>query len=111
MKSIKSYIKESVDDNLFWKIDTFFYNNEPELKEFNNLVDYCRDHPGFNHKNIEEYLKEHPYKNIKNLIDFLDDTIKQTATDRNYTYILTVIIKQLLGNKTESMKYTNKKES
>jgi len=101
-------IKESLDNNLFWKIDKYFEKDDQERKDFYDLVDYCRKQTSFNKKDIEEYLKEHPFKNLKKFIDFIDDVIKQETDNRDYTYILTVIIKQIIMSKTD--KYTNKKE-
>lgn len=113
MINLKEYIiTESIDNNLFWKIDKYFERNNIEKRQFYNIVDFCRDNPGFNHKILEEYLSKHnEFKNLKKFIDFLDDVVKQDTTNRNYVYILTIIIKQIIANKTEGNKYTNKKEN
>ena len=106
----KKNIKEALDNNLLWKIDKYFSKDDQERKEFYSLVDYCREQTSFNKKDIEEYLKEHPFKNLKKFIDFIDDVIQQETENRDYAYILTVVLKQLIMNKRECLKYTNKKE-
>lgn len=108
MKRIRQFIYEALDNNLFWKIDKYFERDNQERKDFYDLVDYCRKQTSFNKNDIDEYLKEHPFKNLKKFIDFIDDVIKQETDNRDYTYILTVIIKQIIMSKTD--KYTNKKE-
>lgn len=103
-------IKEALDNNLLWKIDKYFSKDDKERKDFYSLVDYCRDNPSFNQKDIMKYLETHPFKNLKKFVDFIDDVIKQETENRDYTYILSVILKQLIMNKRECLKYTNKKE-
>ena len=109
MISLSEYIIESFEDNLFWKIDKYFERSNEERKQFYDIVDYFRENPSTNKKQIEEYLKEHPFKNLKKFIDFLDDVIGQETDNRDYEYLLCVIVKRILGSKEESEKYTNKK--
>ena len=106
----KENIEEALDDNLIWKIDKYFNKDEEERKYFYDLVDFCRDNRSFNKKDLEEYFKDHPFKNLKKFVDFIDDVIKSEDENRDYTYKLTVILKQLISNKREYSKYTNKKE-
>jgi len=109
MKSLNDYINEALDNNLVWKIDKYLNKDENEKRYFYELVDYCRNNKAFNKKDIEEYLTEHPFKNLKKFIDFIDDIVKPDLENRDYTYKLTVILKQLITNKEEYLKYTNKK--
>ena len=109
MKSLTSYINESIDDNLFWKIDHYFKTKPQERKDFYRIIDYFRKNSSANHKQLEEYLKNHPFDNLKKFVDFIDDVIKQDSNDRDYIYILYKIIKLIIGNKSKGIKYTNKK--
>ena len=109
MKNLKNYIKESFEENTFWKIDKYFERNDIERKLFIDLIDYFRDNPGFTTKDVEEYTKEHEFKNFKKFIDFLDDIIKPSTTDRDYNHILYMLIKRIISDKNEGEKYTNKK--
>lgn len=106
---LKKYINESLEDNLFWKIDKYFENHDNEKKIFIDMIDYFRDHPGFNKKNIEDYIQDKEFKNMKKFLDFLDDIVKQEDTNRDYNYILYLVIKNIILNKVEGEKYTNKK--
>lgn len=110
MKNLKNYIKESFEENTFWKIDKYFERNEKERKLFIDIIDYFRDHPGFTTQQVKEYIEENEFKDLKKFIDFLDDIIKPSTTDRDYSHILYMIIKRIIGDKNEGKKYTNKKE-
>lgn len=115
MKQLNNYINdkiyESFEDNLFWKIDKYFERNELEKKQFIDIVDYFRDHPGFNKKTIEEYLEKNKFEKIDKFIDFIDDIIKKEDTERDYKYILYMVIKRIIENKNLEKKYTNKGEA
>lgn len=109
MKTLANYIKESFEDNLFWKIDKYFENHDEERKLFIDIIDYFRDHPGFNKKTVEDYIQDKEFKNMKKFLDFLDDIVKQEDTNKDYTYILYLVIKKIISDKVEGEKYTNKK--
>ena len=104
------YINEELDDNIFWKIDTYFQNNPDELKSFNGMIDVCRSNKSFNVSTIEAYLNSNELlsKNQKKFVDFLDNTIKQDTTiNKDYNSSIYNIVKTVIGNKTEGTKYTN----
>ena len=115
MKKLRDYIinaiNEDIDnENMFWKIDTYFQNNNAELKSFNGLVDVCRTNKGFNTSTIDAYVSgnEILQKNTKKFVDFIDDTIQQDTTiNKDYTSSLCNIIKTIIGNKTDGTKYSN----
>ena len=107
--NLDEYINESFEDNLFWKIDKYFENHDDEKKIFIDIIDYFRDHPGFNKKTVEDYIQDKEFKNMKKFLDFLDDIVKQEDTNKDYTYILYLVIKKIISDKVEGEKYTNKK--
>lgn len=110
MKHLIDYINEELDDNIFWKIDTYFQNNPDELKSFNGMIDVCRSNKSFNVSTIEAYLNSNELlsKNQKKFVDFLDNTIKQDTTiNKDYNSSIYNIVKTVIGNKTEGTKYTN----
>lgn len=110
MKHLTDYINEELDDNIFWKIDTYFQNNPDELKSFNGMIDVCRSNKSFNVSTIEAYLNSNELlsKNQKKFVDFLDNTIKQDTTiNKDYNSSIYNIVKTVIGNKIEGTKYTN----
>lgn len=113
MKRLKEFIKEELDNNIFWKIDTYFKDNPDELKAFNGMVDVCRTNKGFNTSTIDAYLSSNELlnKNQKKFVDFLDDTIKQdTSINKDYSSAMYNVVKTVVSNKTEGMKYSNIKK-
>lgn len=109
MKSLNTYIIETFDNNLFWKIDHYFKTKPQERIDFYKIIDYCRENGISNSKQLEEYLKEHPFNNLKKFVDFIDDVIKQDTSGKDYVYILYKIINLIISNKSKGIKYTNKK--
>ena len=107
--NLDEYINESFEDNLFWKIDKYFENHDEERNLFIDIIDYFRDHPGFNKKTVEDYIQDKEFKNMKKFLDFLDDIVKQEDTNKDYTYILYLVIKKIISDKVEGEKYTNNK--
>ena len=109
MKKIINFIKESFEENTFWKIDKYFERHQEELKKFNEIIDYFRALRSFNSNDIKNYIEDNKSINLKPFVDFLDDIIKQDTTNMDYNYRLYLIIKYILSHKEESDKYTNKK--
>ena len=114
MKTLKDYItehiNEDIDDNIFWKIDTYFQGNENELKSFNGLMDICRANKGFNTTTIDAYISGNEIlaKHKKKFVDFIEDNVQQdTSITKDYSASLCNIAKTVIGNKTEGIKYTN----
>ena len=110
MKRLKEFITESIDDNLFWKIDTFFQNNDSEGKSFNGMIDVCRASKSFNLDTLEAYLKanDNLSSNTKKFVDFIEDNINpDTTINKDYSRSLYNIVKTVVGNKGEGMKYSN----
>ena len=111
MKYFKEYIKESFEDNLFWKIDKYFERNKEKKKLFIDIIDYFRDHPGFNKKTVEEYLENNNFDKLDKFIDFIDDIVQKNNEEKDYNYILYLVIKKVIDNKNLERKYTNKGEA
>ena len=44
MKKLSQYIliKEQLEDNLYWKLDQWFHNNEEQKQQFIDIVSQCR---------------------------------------------------------------------
>lgn len=112
MKDLICYIKEDMNDNLFWKIDMFFNKHEKELYEFNSLLDYCREKKPVTLLLVKQYINNHTIVKsiLKNFVDFIEDNIQQnTLINRDYYASFYNIIKTILSNKKIGIEYTNKK--
>lgn len=120
MKKYNEYIRhrqieESIDDNFFWKLNTYFNKKDDEKKSFIDVVDYFRKTPGFNQKSIEDYMNMNKDNNpifggnLKIFIDFIDDTIHIDINQtKDYIYGLYLILKKIIEDKTTGLSYTNK---
>ena len=103
MKSLTAYIKEGLDeDNLIWKIETWFKKKPNEYKEFADIVNKCVADRVVSKENLENYLKNTNIK-LKPFIDFLDDDIYGTDTTKDYLYLLKKVIECIIANKQVEM--------
>lgn len=112
MKSLYRYITESLDNNIFWKIDKFFERNQDELRSFNGLIDICRSSKSYNKSTVEAYINgnEDLYNILKTFVDFIEDIVhKDNSINKDYYLAMYNIVKVVVNNKSEGMKYTNMK--
>lgn len=110
MKSLKDFIiQEELDDNIFWKIDTFYQNKPDELKSFNGMIDVCRANKGFNSSTIDAYISGNSnlVSKQKQFVDFIEDNIHNDDINKDYSAAMYNIVKTIVNNKTEGIKYTN----
>lgn len=107
MKTLTNYIKESFEENTYWKIDRYFHKNTQERKDFLYLIDYFKAHGGLSKQSLEEYLSKHPFNHLKQFIDFIDDNVKSNQEGIDYIYIFYLIVKKLITDKVHQ-DYLNK---
>ena len=103
MRTLQEYIKEELDeDNLIWKIETWFRKKPSEYKQFTHIVDKCIADRVVSKENLEAYLKDTNIK-LKPFIDFLDDDIYGSDTAKDYLYLLKKTIESIIANKQVEM--------
>lgn len=105
MKTLKQYIIEELDDNIWWLLDTWFERNETQFKEFIELVIKCKKEGNkVNIDNLNKYIKgtqlEH---NLRSFINFIDNEVNPNS-NKDYLYSLKQIIEIVIGKK-EKNKY------
>lgn len=105
MKNITTYIKEELDDNLFWLLDKWFEMNDLQASEFMGICVQCKKDKVPSIKNIEKYL-EGTYlgAQLHQFINFVSNDISPDET-RNDIDIFKTIIKQVMSNKDKNNKY------
>lgn len=86
MISLKDYIiKEELDDNIFWLLDTWFDRNEDEQKEFMEIVLKCIDDKVITIENITKYLKDTKLNtHLQQFVNFIDNDIKPNSNKDYY---------------------------
>ena len=103
MRTLQEYIKEELDeDNLIWKIETWFRKKPSEYKQFTDIVNKCIADRVVSKDNLENYLKNTNIK-LKPFIDFLDDDIYGSDTAKDYLYLLKKTIESIIANKQVEM--------
>ena len=101
MKDIRTYIKENLDEeNLIWKIETYFKRKPEQYKAFTKIVQKCKQDMVVTKENVEAYFKDTDIK-IKPFVHFLDEEINtENDINKDYYYCLSKIIKCIIDNKS-----------
>ena len=105
MISLKDYIFEELDDNLFWLLDKWFERNENQKSEFIGITVQCRQEGDkVNIDNLKKLLHNTELKkNLKEFINFVDNDL-EPQNNKDYLYELKQVIEVVIGKK-EKNKY------
>lgn len=105
MISLKQYITEELDDNIWWLLDKWFERNETQYQEFIELIVKCKqDGEKVNIDNLKEYIKGTQLnKHLKSFINFIDNEVNPD-NNKDYLYSLKQIVETVMGKK-EKNKY------
>lgn len=105
MKSLSQFIKEELDENIWWLLDKWFERNELQYQEFVELIVKCKqDGEKINIENLKEYIKNTQLEhNLKSFINFIDNEVNP-VNNKDYIYSLKQIIETVMGKK-EKNKY------
>lgn len=105
MISLKQYITEELDENIWWLLDKWFERNESQYQEFIELIVKCKqDGEKVNIENLKNYLKGTQLnKYLKSFINFVDNEVNPD-NNKDYLYSLKQIIETVMGKK-EKNKY------
>ena len=106
MKHLKDYIFEELDDNLFWMLDKWFERNEKQAQEFIEIVVKCKQEgQKVNIDNLKKYIKGTQIEvNLESFINFVDNDL-EPQQNKDYLYVLKLIIEMIIGNKQKTNKY------
>lgn len=83
MRSLYSYVFEHFSDNLFWKLDKWFEQNEPEYKEFIEVLVAYAQHKILTPQQMKEFIKDMELsQHLESFVNFIyDDKDNQTPKD------------------------------
>jgi len=105
------YIKEELDDNIWWLLDKWFERNEQQYNEFIEIIVKCRlvgDKVDIN--NLSNIIKgTQLQKNLKSFVNFIDNEVNP-VNNKDYLYSLKQIIEIVIGKK-ENNKYITYEKS
>ena len=104
MKSLSTFVKESLDENLLWKISQWFINKPIEEQEFINIVTQCRIEKSTT--NVETLLNSTTefINTYMQFVNFIYNDLSNNP-DKDYIYLLQEIIKALMSNYSKENKY------
>ena len=107
MKSLKNYIWEELDENMWWLLDKWFDRNENQYQEFLEIIVKCKEEgEKVNIDNLKTYIKGTQLeKHLKQFINFIDNEVNP-VNNKDYLYSLKQIIETIIGKK-EKNKYLN----
>ena len=107
MISLKDYIFEELDDNLFWMLDKWFERNEKQAQEFIEIIVKCKQEGAkVNIDNLKKYIKGTQIEaNLESFINFVDNDL-EPQHNKDYIYVLKLIIEMIIGNKSKTNKYS-----
>ena len=103
MKSLKNYILEELDINLFWLLDKWFERNETQKQEFNNIIMFFINQNVIDIKDIIAQLQNTSLLNdIKPFVNFIENNnVSINPNDDIDTYYerFKMIVKQVISKK------------
>lgn len=104
MKSLESYILESIDSNIFYLLDLWFVNNEDEKQEFVVLISEYGKLKIPKKDDVKKLidnttlLKSH----LKEFVNFIDNDIN-APLDKDYYQKMKSILDIVLANKSRKI--------
>ena len=105
MKTLKQFILEELDDNIWWLLDKWFDRNEQQYQEFIEIaIKSKQEGEKVNIENLKNIIKGTQIeKNIKSFVNFIDNEVNPIS-NKDYLYSLKQIIETVIGKK-ENNKY------
>lgn len=100
MKKLSQYIliKEQLEDNLYWKLDQWFHNNEEQKQQFIDIVSQCRvSKPD---KSTINFMLNNINFDTKKFVDFVMDNTDNSKQLDDYPYIMQKTIDTIIANKS-----------
>lgn len=99
-------INEALDENIFYLLDTWFFNRDNEKSNFMTLVSDCINKKTYNKNDIEELCGQYGIE-IAPMVNFINQEININPNNNeiDYPYNMKLIIDAIVGNKSKSNTY------
>lgn len=94
MKNLTRFIKEELDDNIFYLIDIWFDRNEIQKQEFESIVVSYLNRPIIKNELIKQLEGTSLNGQLKEFVNFVENNIKIT-NDEDYIDSFIQILKQV----------------
>lgn len=108
--SLSKYIKssmiyESLDENMFYLLDTWFYGKDEEKNNFLNIINICTASKSYTKDTVKELCNQYNI-DVKPLVSFIHQEINNDPNKEiDYDYNMKLIIDAIIGNKSKSNTY------
>ena len=108
MRSLKDYIFEELDENMWWLLDKWFEQNEHQYQEFIIIIVQCKQEgEKVNIDNLKKFIKGTQLEyNLKSFINFIDNEV-HPESNKDYLYSLKLIIEAIIGKKEKNKYLSN----
>lgn len=103
MKTLSRYIKEELDENIYWLLNKWFERDHESENVFIELVAKCGSKT-ISVDEIKKTIENTTFEqNLKQFINFIDGDVHDS--DKDYHHVLKKIIETVSANKSAENKY------
>jgi hypothetical protein len=99
MRKLSEYTKihEALDDNLYWKLDTWFGDDTESQNNFIGIISQCRKSKP--NKETIGFMLDTIKFDVEKFVNFIMDNVDGTQEIFDYLYIMHKIIETIVANK------------
>lgn len=90
-------INEAIDDNLYWKLDQWFGNDDDSRQGFIKIISHCRNNKP--NKETIGFMLDSIKFNVMKFVDFIMDNVDGKQEICDYLYIMHKVIETIVANK------------
>lgn len=100
MRKLSDHIRiiESIEDNLYWKLDNWFKNDIDGKKNFINVVSQCRKSKP--NKETIGFMLDTIKFDVNKFVDYIMDNVDGKQEIQDHLYIMQKTIDTIIANKT-----------
>jgi hypothetical protein len=100
VRKLSEYIRinETIEDNLYWKLDQWFGDDMDGKQNFINVVSHCRKNKP--NKETIGFMLDNIKFNVNKFVDFIMDNVDGQQEIFDYLYIMHKTIETIIANKT-----------
>ena len=108
--SLSRYIKscmiyESLDENMFYLLDTWFANRDDDRNDFLSVINTCINMKSYDKNNVKELCSQYNI-DVVPLITFVNQEVNvDPKIEIDYDYNMKMLIDAIIGNKSKSNTY------
>ena len=100
MRTLSEHIRitEAIDDNLYWKLDTWFGDDTESQNNFIGIISQCRKSKP--NKETIGFMLDTIKFDVEKFVNFIMDNVDGSLEINDYPYIMQKTIDTIIANKT-----------